>query len=344
MLSQEKFPTSFHKIETELQRSFTFLRKVKSWFYQLIIGLSKNDKEINSLSLIYYQHLISQKDKLEINLQDLEKLNNLLFEIRVFGWIDFIFRGWFIFAKRGKISKIKDFVNILNRIIHDISDLNEELNKDMLVSVDSIKDKNITNEATTSLLAGIAIYSNPVDNLKQALIALQNLNDAVIQFLLLEDVNLTDTEQLIFTALSERVMGSAITYKQALFDLRDMNRTSYKGVANELRESLRELLDTLAPDNLVMAEPNYQNEKDKKSPTMKQKARYILKAKRPRENTIKTLDESLDLVEEKIASLVRATYSRTSASAHTLSERSEVMQIKKYIEIVIIELLGVENQ
>jgi len=58
-------------------------------------------------------------------------------------------------------------------------------------------------------------------------------------------------EQLIANTLYDLVYPAGLSYEQACIDLRDINRKSYRGVATELRESLREVLDYLAPDKKV---------------------------------------------------------------------------------------------
>ena len=62
-------------------------------------------------------------------------------------------------------------------------------------------------------------------------------------------------------------------------DLRSPNRMSYRGPATDLRECLREVLDHLAPDDAVTSGSGFVLEKDRTSPTMKQKVRFILRSR-----------------------------------------------------------------
>jgi len=119
---------------------------------------------------------------------------------------------------------------------------------------------------------------------------------------------------------------------------------SYRGTACELREILRELLDHLAPDEGVMKAPGFKLEKDQKSPTMKQKARYILRSRRVPDNAAGTPENSISTIEDLVASLVRATHVRASISVHVASERDEVFRIKNYVDVVLRELLQITGR
>src|SRR5690348_1675594 len=63
----------------------------------------------------------------------------------------------------------------------------------------------------------------------------------------------TQTELLIIKTLHRIVPAAATSYEQAIIDLADVRRRSYRGIAHELREVLRETLNYLAPDAEVMA-------------------------------------------------------------------------------------------
>ena len=68
------------------------------------------------------------------------------------------------------------------------------------------------------------------------------------------------TERLISDTLSAILPATAASYEQCLLDLGGPSRRSYRGVAHEMREVLRETLDHLAPDPDVMAEANVQRQ------------------------------------------------------------------------------------
>ncbi len=154
---------------------------------------------------------------------------------------------------------------------------------------------------------------------------------------------LSDTESLIYDTLNRFIPSAALSYKQAIIDLKDPSKLSYRGAANELRETLRETLDYLAPDENVIAQEGFELEYDQKKPTMKQKARYLLKARGAPENAIKVPEESIGIIEERVASFTRATYVRSSISAHIASERNEVVQLKRYVNVVLSEFLAIKT-
>src|SRR5205823_1474125 len=91
------------------------------------------------------------------------------------------------------------------------------------------------------------------------------------------DVTVTDEDKRIIETLSELLPTAALSYQQAIADLADDSRVSFRGPALELRETLRTTLDHLATDDAVTAEDNYVQEKDRHGPTMKQKVRFIRK-------------------------------------------------------------------
>src|SRR5215813_10927203 len=68
----------------------------------------------------------------------------------------------------------------------------------------------------------------------------------------------------LHTTLESLVPTGANSYLQAILDLADMERLSHRGTASELRETLREVLDHLAPDNAVMKSPGFTLEKNRK--------------------------------------------------------------------------------
>lgn len=148
-------------------------------------------------------------------------------------------------------------------------------------------------------------------------------------------------ERAIVETLDLLVPSAALSYRQALLDLNDTNRVSFRGPANELRGVLWDVLERLAPDKEVMAASGYKHEAGLTKPTMKQKARYILKSRSLPEKARKGPEATVDFVEGIVATLTRAHYDRSSISAHLSSARSEVLQIKNYLDPLLAELLQV---
>jgi Predicted pPIWI-associating nuclease len=152
------------------------------------------------------------------------------------------------------------------------------------------------------------------------------------------------TEAKILDTLKELLPTAALSYEQALRDLHSSTeRLSFRGTANELREALRETLDRLAPNEDVMAVSGFKLEKGRTAPTQKQKVRYILRSRQLPETARKAPEASVALIEELTGSLARASYERSSLSAHIASTEREVRQLKEYIDSVLAELLQVHT-
>ncbi len=90
----------------------------------------------------------------------------------------------------------------------------------------------------------------------------------------------TEEDEQIISKLDALVPSAALSYKQAILDLKDDSRVSFRGPALELREALREILDHLAPDSQVTVAPGYVQEKDRTGPTMKQKVQTVVQLRR----------------------------------------------------------------
>ncbi len=149
-------------------------------------------------------------------------------------------------------------------------------------------------------------------------------------------------EQGIIGTLTALLPGAALGYQQALRDIADDNRLSYRGVAAELREVVREVLDRLAPD-ADMEAAHVSFERGRTSYTQKQKARHILRSRGLTENARKAPEESVHLIEELTASLTRSVYVRGSISTHVASPADEVRQLKLYVDGILGELLEIHR-
>ncbi len=154
-----------------------------------------------------------------------------------------------------------------------------------------------------------------------------------------------DTEILRrLETLSPTVAGS---YRQVLTDVQDVSRSAWKGTANELREVLREVLDTLAPDGEVRqtdwfgqarASASTQQERDR-GPTHAEKVRFILERKAGiGSSEVTTAQEAVGEIESRLGQVVRAVYTRTSAAAHVQKDREEIRTVLRYARAVLLEL------
>lgn len=147
----------------------------------------------------------------------------------------------------------------------------------------------------------------------------------------------------LLETLAKINLSAAVSYEQGLLDLLDNKRKSWRGTAVEFRESLREVLDMLAADEEVKAQPGFKLENDTKGPTMKQKAVFILKSRKAGSKQIKPFADALDVIEELIGKFVRSVYERSSVATHTQVSRDEVLTIKGYVELALSELLEVRG-
>ena len=148
-------------------------------------------------------------------------------------------------------------------------------------------------------------------------------------------------EARIATTLSSLVPSAGLSYEQACLDLRDASRRSYRGAATELRESMREVLDHLAPDSDVTGQRDFKLDPDHKKPTMKQKVRFILASRGKGRSQTAPAESSTSIVEEGVGALARSVYDRSSLSTHVGTSRQEVQQIKAYVDVVLGELLEI---
>lgn len=148
-------------------------------------------------------------------------------------------------------------------------------------------------------------------------------------------------ETLILQTLESLVPSAAASYRQGLSDLMGAERLSYRGTAADLRESLRETLDQLAPDADVQAQEWYKPEEGQKKPTMKQKARYILTSRERNKTQRDSAEKMLTLIEELSGEVMRAVYSRASLATHIHQSKREVQQIKRYVDTVLFDLLEI---
>jgi len=151
------------------------------------------------------------------------------------------------------------------------------------------------------------------------------------------------SEGAILATLERMIPTAGASYKQALLDLQQKGRVSYRGAAAELREVVREVLDHLAPDDAVTAAPGFKLEEGLKGPSMKQKVRFILKARKVPDAGMKPAEDSIKHVDENIPSLGRSVYNRGSMDVHTARSREEVLNLKLYADAVLGELLEIHK-
>ena len=147
----------------------------------------------------------------------------------------------------------------------------------------------------------------------------------------------TEEDLEIISRLDTLVPTAALSYKQAIIDLGDDSRISFRGPALELREALREVLDHLAPDVEVTASLGHSETKETSGPTRKQKVRFIMKKKGKRSASAAP-EQAVTAFEEAIAQLTGAVYERSSKATHTAGQRQAVVQIRRYVVAIFHEI------
>jgi hypothetical protein len=150
-------------------------------------------------------------------------------------------------------------------------------------------------------------------------------------------------EAAIVRTLRNLVPTAASSYEQVLRDVQESSRVSYRGTAADLREVVREVLDHLAPDADVTSAAGFKLEEGQKGPTMKQKVRFILRARRVGDSARQTAEDAVQHLDENIASLGRAVYTRGSTDVHVARTLEEVLNFKGYADAVLAELLAIHK-
>ena len=151
--------------------------------------------------------------------------------------------------------------------------------------------------------------------------------------------NATAEDERVIQTLDGLVPSAALSYRQAIIDLADESRVSFRGPALELRETLRETLDHLAPDSEVIGAPGFVQEKERHGPTMKQKVRFILKARGQSKSSSEVPEQAAVTIDEMVGTLTRSIYDRSSVATHVASERRTVIQIRRYVVAVLHDIL-----
>ena len=208
-----------------------------------------------------------------------------------------------------------------------------------------------------------AKYFEHVDDLMQQLLQLTHrrsartkylatLKDIIKEFESLElrllpkttpmiGIPVNDEESKILIALNEISPKAVDCYRQGLSDLTEVGRVSWRGTATEFREALRETLESLAPDKKVNETAGFKLEPHTHRPTMRQKARYVLRKQKITGNVTNSVISLTDTVDEKFGGFVRNVYVRSSGSVHSTSGIEDVRSLKKYVDLALSDLVGI---
>ena len=151
-----------------------------------------------------------------------------------------------------------------------------------------------------------------------------------------------EIDMKIIDTLEKILPSAALSYKQAVEDLSAANRFSWRGPATDLRESLRETLDHLAPDADVKAMSGYKQSPETSGPTMKQKVKYILTKRSISKTKTEASESAVESVESSVGTFVRSVYTRSSISTHTPTDKTEVIRVRNFVRAVLCELLEID--
>lgn len=188
----------------------------------------------------------------------------------------------------------------------------------------------------------LKVYKKLTSEIKKNLLTAEKLS-LLSSGTLTKKINLDPDDIKILETLSLLSPSAAFAYEQAIIDLQTEDRLSWRGPATDLREALRECLDYLAPDKDVISNQGFKFEKDRKTPTMAQKAQYILKKRDRTSAANKTVKDSIKIIDELLSGFIRSIYNRASVSTHTPTDKNEVTRIKDLVKFVLCELLSIEK-
>jgi hypothetical protein len=118
---------------------------------------------------------------------------------------------------------------------------------------------------------------------------------------------------------------------------------NYSGASGEIRDTFTQVLHKLAPDKLVMAQPNFALEKDQKTPTRRQRIRYIMQqrySKAKRSNAMaEEIDSDIDILETQLTKVVTKAYGDASGMTHTTATREKVYPLLKRFDNILAQLV-----
>ena len=215
--------------------------------------------------------------------------------------------------------------------------VNGRIDIDSVSNIDSLMQSLLE---STHKRTSLSIFKSTSGKIRKALIEAEKLallDTGVVN----EILSLNDSDQSIIQTLKMVCPSAALSYEQATIDMASAERLSWRGPATDYREALRECLDTLAPDSDVQSADGFKLEKNTTRPTMKQKALYILKKRQQTRNTIKPVQDSINVIEDSVGAFVRSVYTRASISTHTPTDKSEVIRVRDQVRTVLCELLEI---
>jgi len=151
-------------------------------------------------------------------------------------------------------------------------------------------------------------------------------------------------DEEVATRLKELDSQLADSYEQAVIDIEDPERISYRGSAAELREVLTGVLHTLAPNQQVEATEWYREARrsgtrTESTPTRAERAKFILRSRAQGSAVTESAESYMTTVEERLGAVINVTYKRGSAATHGGTEQDELVKLLPYINALLRELL-----
>src|SRR5439155_9732459 len=132
----------------------------------------------------------------------------------------------------------------------------------------------------------------------------------------------------------------AASYEQAVRDVADNQRITYRGAAAELREVLTGVLHRLAPDAEVQStewfrEARRIGTKKETTPTRAERTKFILRMRGLGSAATEASESHAIFIEERLGKVVDATYRRGAAATHSGAEREEVVNSLRYMNALL---------
>lgn len=118
---------------------------------------------------------------------------------------------------------------------------------------------------------------------------------------------------------------------------------NYSGAAAEIRDTFTQVLHQLAPDESVMAQPNFVLEKGLTKSTRTQRIKYIMQQRYPkakRSNAMtKEIASDIDILETQLAKVVQKAYEDASGMTHITATREKVYPLLKRFDNILAQLV-----
>lgn len=145
-------------------------------------------------------------------------------------------------------------------------------------------------------------------------------------------------QRKIAARLSEISSRLSHRYLQVCVDVNDRSRFSWTASAHDLRDILATVLRTLAPDEEVVDQNWFVQDPSTRGPTQSQRARFICSQNRT-DAEPRVLSDRIELINELVGQIARATYTAGSKMAHTHAELKDCVNLLMHFDALMFDLL-----